>query len=98
MNTTESVVNDFSNLLTEAEGLLKRAGNETGEQARALQAQVEAKLLGAKLRLQEIEGQAMDSAKAVKTATETYVHENPWQAVGIAAAVGFLAGVLLTRR
>lgn len=98
MTTTESAVNDFSNLLNEADTMLKRAANESGEQARALQSQVEAKLLSAKLRLQEIEGQAIDSAKAVKAATETYVHNNPWQAVGIAAAVGFLAGVVLTRR
>jgi len=26
------------------------------------------------------------------------VQQNPWQAIGIAAAVGFLAGVLVTRR
>lgn len=98
MTTVDSVVNDFSNLLSEADTLLKRAGNETGEQARALQAQVESKLLSAKLRLQEIEGRAVESAKAMSAATNTYVHENPWQAVGIAAAVGFLAGVLVTRR
>lgn len=98
MPNVDSVVNDFSNLLSEADSLLKRAGTETGEQARVLQAQVEDKLLSAKLRLQEIEGRAIDSAKAMSAATDTYVHENPWQAVGIAAAVGFLAGILVTRR
>lgn len=98
MTTMHSVVDDFSNLLTEAESLLKQAGTEGAEQARVLQNAVEAKLLDAKLRLQEIEGQAVDSAKAVKTATETYVQQNPWQAIGIAAAVGFLAGVLVARR
>ena len=98
MPNVESVVNDFSNLLSEADTLLKRASTETGEQARALQAQVESKLLTAKLRLQEIEGRAIESAKAMSTATDTYVHENRWQAVGIPAAVGFLAGALITRR
>ena len=98
MTTMHSVVDDFSNLLTEAESLLQQAGTEGAEQARVLQAEVEAKLLDAKLRLQQMEGQAIDSAKAVKAATETYVQQNPWQAIGIAAAVGFLAGVLVTRR
>lgn len=98
MTTMSTVVNDFSNLLTEAETLLKRAGSVDGEQARALQTQVEAKLLGAKLRLQELEGKALDNAKAVKAATETYVQGNPWQSLGIAAAVGFLVGALITRR
>jgi ElaB/YqjD/DUF883 family membrane-anchored ribosome-binding protein len=26
------------------------------------------------------------------------VHENPWQAIGIAAAVGLVAGLLMSRR
>ena len=59
----ESLLDDFSTMLSEAEDLLKRAGNETGERAKDLRAQVEAKLLAAKLRLQELEGEAMDRAK-----------------------------------
>ena len=59
----ESLLDDFSTMLTEAEDLLKRAGNETGERAKDLRAQVEAKLLSAKLRLQELEGEAMDRAQ-----------------------------------
>lgn len=98
MTTMQTVVNDFTNLLSEAEDLLKRAGSETGEQARVLQMEIENKLLDAKLRLRELEGQAVDSAKAVKAATESYVQENPWQAVGIAAAVGLVAGLLIARR
>jgi ElaB/YqjD/DUF883 family membrane-anchored ribosome-binding protein len=30
--------------------------------------------------------------------TDDYVHENPWQAIGIAAAVGLVAGLLMNRR
>jgi ElaB/YqjD/DUF883 family membrane-anchored ribosome-binding protein len=29
--------------------------------------------------------------------TERYVRHNPWQAIGIAASVGFLLGVLAAR-
>ena len=35
--------------------------------------------------------------EAVK-ATEAYVRENPWQAVGIAAGVGLVLGLLISRR
>ena len=96
--TRESLVEDFSTMLTEAEDLLKRASAETGERARDLRAQVEAKLLAAKLRLQELEGEAMDRAKAAAQVTDDYVHDNPWQAIGVAAAVGFLVGLLMNRR
>jgi ElaB/YqjD/DUF883 family membrane-anchored ribosome-binding protein len=94
----ESLLDDFSAMLTEAEDLLKRAGNETGERAKDLRAQVEAKLLSAKLRLQELEGEAMDRAKDVARFTDDYVHDNPWRAIGVAAVVGFLAGLLVNRR
>ena len=35
---------------------------------------------------------------AAVIATEEYVQANPWQSVGIAAGVGFLIGLLATRR
>jgi len=94
----ESLLDDFSAMLTEAEDLLKRAGNETGERAKDLRAQVEAKLLSAKLQLQELEGEAMDRAKAAARVTDDYVHDNPWGAIGVAAAAGFLIGLMINRR
>ena len=94
----ESLLDDFSAMLTEAEDLLKRAGNETGERAKDLRAQVEAKLLSAKLRLQELEGEAMDRAKAAVRVTDDYVRDNPWGAIGVAAVAGFLVGLMINRR
>jgi ElaB/YqjD/DUF883 family membrane-anchored ribosome-binding protein len=92
------LVEDFANVLAEAEEMLKRAAAETGDKARDLRSQVETKLLRAKLSLQEIEGQAVDHAKAAARATDDYVHDNPWQAVGIAAAIGVVVGLLMNRR
>ena len=98
MATMNTLVDDFSAMLGEADALLKQAGSGTQEQAVALQAEIEAKLLAAKLQFQQLEGRAAESAKAIQVATNNYVHENPWQSIGIAAAIGFLAGVLITRR
>lgn len=39
-----------------------------------------------------------ERGQAAITATEDYVQANPWQSVGIAAGVGFLIGLLATRR
>jgi ElaB/YqjD/DUF883 family membrane-anchored ribosome-binding protein len=94
----ERLVDDFVSVLSEAEELLKKAGSETGEKARDLRAQVEGKLLAAKLRLQELEGEAVDRAKEAARYTDDYVHENPWRSIGIAAAVGFIAGLMMNRR
>jgi ElaB/YqjD/DUF883 family membrane-anchored ribosome-binding protein len=96
--TREKLVDDFSEMLTEAEDLMKRAANETGERAKDLRTQVEAKLLAAKLRLQELQGDAVDQAKAAARVTDDYVHDNPWQAIGAAAAIGFVVGLMMNRR
>jgi ElaB/YqjD/DUF883 family membrane-anchored ribosome-binding protein len=94
----DKLVDEFSAVLAEAEEMLKRAATETGDKARDLRSQIETKLLQAKLNLQELEGQAVDQAKAAARATDDYVHDKPWQAVGVAAAVGFLVGLLIGRR
>ena len=92
------LIEDFAAVLAEAEEMLKRAAGETGDKARDLRSQVESKLLTAKLRLQELEGQAVEHAKAAARATDDYVHANPWQAIGVAAAVGLLLGLVISRR
>jgi ElaB/YqjD/DUF883 family membrane-anchored ribosome-binding protein len=94
----ERLVDDVAAVLAEAEEMLKRASVETGDRARDLRSQVETQLLRAKLKLQEIEGEAIDHAKAAARATDDYVHDHPWQAVGIAAAVGVVVGLLMNRR
>ena len=96
--TRDQIVEQFSSVLSEAENLLNKATHETGEKARDLRSQAEARLLSAKLKLQELQGAAVDRAKDAARVTDDYVHANPWQAVGIAAAVGLVAGLLMNRR
>jgi ElaB/YqjD/DUF883 family membrane-anchored ribosome-binding protein len=94
----KSLVKDFGDVLAEAETLLKQAAAETGERASDLRSQVESKLLSAKLKLQDLQDDAVDRAKAAAKVTDDYVRDNPWQAIGAAAAVGFLLGVFISRR
>ena len=96
--TRDQLVDDFSAVLDEAEDLLQKSSKESGERARDLRDQVQAKLQSAKVRLQEIQDDAVDRAKDAARATDDYVHDNPWQAVGVAAAIGFIAGMALSRR
>jgi len=97
-SSIDALMTDFGALLTEVETLLQRANNASGATADSIQSEVETKLQAAKQRLLDLEGTTADAAKAMKQATEDYVHQNPWQSIGIAAAVGFLAGVFLSRR
>jgi ElaB/YqjD/DUF883 family membrane-anchored ribosome-binding protein len=94
----KTAVEDFGDTLTEAQDLLGKAAAETGSRASDLRSQVEAKLRFAKLKLQDIQDDAVDRTKAAARATDDYVRDNPWRAIGAAAAIGFLAGVIIGRR
>jgi ElaB/YqjD/DUF883 family membrane-anchored ribosome-binding protein len=94
----KSTVKDFSDALDDANTLLREAAAETGERASDLRSQVAAKLRSAKLKLQDLQDDAVDRAKAAARVTDDFVRDNPWQAMGAAAALGFLVGVLISRR
>jgi ElaB/YqjD/DUF883 family membrane-anchored ribosome-binding protein len=94
----DALVKDFSDVLVEAETLLKQAAKESGEKATDLRSQVETKLRAAKLKLQELQDEALDQAKVAARVTDDYVHDNPWQAIGVAAAIGMLVGLVIGRR
>jgi ElaB/YqjD/DUF883 family membrane-anchored ribosome-binding protein len=40
----------------------------------------------------------VEKGKKAVRATDDYVHEHPWQAIGIAAGVGVLVGLLINRK
>jgi len=40
----------------------------------------------------------MDRAKQAARYTDDYVHDNPWVSIGVAAATGFVIGLLINRR
>ena len=63
-----------------------------------MRAKVGESLAVAKVKMTEAEQAALVKAKAAAEATDNYVHENPWQAVGIAAGVGLVIGLLIGRR
>jgi ElaB/YqjD/DUF883 family membrane-anchored ribosome-binding protein len=94
----KSATNDLSNTLTEAQDMLGRAATETGARASDIRSQVSDKLAAAKLKLQDLQDDAIERAKAAAQVTDDYVRDNPWQAIGVSAAVAFLIGVLVSRR
>ena len=45
-----------------------------------------------------LEAEALKHARVLAGEADEYVRGNPWQAVGIAAGIGLLLGVLMMRR
>jgi ElaB/YqjD/DUF883 family membrane-anchored ribosome-binding protein len=96
--TTDQLLADLKTVMNDAEALLRATSTQTGEKIQEVRARAEESLRQAKQRLSTIEDEALRRAREVADATDEYVRENPWQSVGIAAGVGLLVGLLLTRR
>jgi len=96
--TVQKLKDDLRRVVADVEGLLKVTAGQVGERVGEARARAEETLKGARARLSELEQQAKDRAGDMAGEADTYVRDNPWQAVGIAAGVAFLLGILVSRR
>lgn len=92
--TTDKLMADLRTVIGDAEELLKATASQTGAKVDEVRARAQQSLNAAREHLQAA-GAAVDAG--VREIDEQ-VRRNPWAAVGIAAGVGLVVGVLLTRR
>ena len=98
VNLQQQLVSDIKSVISDAEDMLGATADQTGEKIASLRARIEVRLRDARLRLTEAEDLLVTKTKAAARATDDYVHESPWAAVGIAAGVGVLVGLIISRR
>lgn len=96
--TKEQLIHDFKAVVADAEALLKATAGQGGEAMAAMRSKVEASLAAAKAKMTDAEVALVARAKLAAKATDEYVHVHPWQAIGIAASVGMVIGLLIGRR
>lgn len=96
--TKDKLVQDLKAVMSDAEELLRATANQAGEKISAARERIQDSMHHAKIKLADAEEVMLDKTKQAARATDEYVHENPWKAVGIAAGVGFLVGLLISRR
>jgi len=96
--TKDKLIEDLKIVIADAEDLLRATASQAGEKISAAREKVQDSLDRARAGLGNIEDVVMDTGKQVARATDEYVQANPWQAVGIAAAVGLVIGLLISKR
>jgi ElaB/YqjD/DUF883 family membrane-anchored ribosome-binding protein len=94
----DKLISDLKVVLADAEELLRAAAAATGERASELREKAATTLKRASEKIVDIQDVVVQRGKAAARATDDLVHDNPWRAVGIAAGVGFLLGLLVNRR
>lgn len=107
--TTAKLMADLQAVVRDAEALLQATANHTGERVEAARKQAQDSLGQAKARLKhhwddvdanfdELKDEALQGVRDAGAAAQDYVKKNPWASLGIAAGVGLLLGLLITRR
>jgi len=94
----DQLSDDMHAVIKDAEELLKNSEMQASEGFKKARSRFEGSLSKAKAEIARVEDAALEKAKAAASATDTYVRENPWQAVGVGAAVGLVVGLLIGRR
>jgi ElaB/YqjD/DUF883 family membrane-anchored ribosome-binding protein len=98
----DKLFDEFNTVIAETEQLLKSVASAGGDKAGALKSNVEQGLAAAGERLAKIREESLRQASAAARATDEYVQENPWRAIGMAAGVaavaGLIAGLVISRR
>ncbi|MDZ4200829.1 MAG: DUF883 family protein [Gallionella sp.] len=89
---------DMHALMSNAEDLLQTTANQTGEAAHSARSRVQRSLQDVKGRIVDTEAALLEQTRQAAKATDRYVHENPWLAIGIAACAGAVVGALAARR
>lgn len=91
-------MSDIKTVLADAEDLLKQAASSTGERATELREKALAQLKQAKEKAADVQVVVVEKGKAAARKTDDFVHEHPWQSLGVAAAAGFVLGLLINRK
>lgn len=89
---------DLRVVIDDTEELLKATAGQAGDKVNAVRARMEHSLSAAKARVVELEHAMEENAMAAVKATDIYVHENPWQIIGVAAGIAFIFGWMCRRK
>jgi|SRR5687767_8185594 ElaB/YqjD/DUF883 family membrane-anchored ribosome-binding protein len=96
--STDRLMSDLRNVLEDAEALLTATAGQAGERIQKARERAQETVRVARERLVDTQEEVVKQARKAAKETDRYVHDNPWQAVGIAAGVAFIIGVLVSRR
>jgi ElaB/YqjD/DUF883 family membrane-anchored ribosome-binding protein len=95
---SERLIADFKVMVADTEALLKETANQGGEKLAEIRAKAEQSLRVVKARMVDAQEALLVKTKVAAKVTDAYVHENPWKAIGVAAGVGLVIGLLIGRR
>jgi ElaB/YqjD/DUF883 family membrane-anchored ribosome-binding protein len=92
------LVKDFKDVVTDVDTLLRDVAGSTADELTAARSRIGTSLSTAKSKLDDARTVVKERAKGAVGATDQYVRQRPWGAIGMAAAAGLITGMLVRRR
>jgi ElaB/YqjD/DUF883 family membrane-anchored ribosome-binding protein len=97
-SSADQLISEFKSLMADAEALIKATEDHPSETISSIRNKALDTITGAKASLSNFEGTLTEKVKVVAEGADDFVHRNPWEAVGVAAGLGLLIGLLIRRR
>jgi ElaB/YqjD/DUF883 family membrane-anchored ribosome-binding protein len=92
--STDKLLRDLKAVVHDGEELLRAGARDLTERGRAARERLSAALEVARDTQRQLQSRALSSARA----TDNFVHEHPYESLGIAFGVGLLIGALSRRK
>jgi len=89
---------ELHNFISDVEDLITSMTPLTGADLERAKQKLTERVEAAKESLTEVSNEIAERARESARVTNTYVHEHPWQSVGIGAILGLLVGIAINRR
>lgn len=93
----DQLIEELAAFARNGEALLEALGNNAEGEIHEAKKRAQESIAAAKERFAQLQDYLSSGAHAAVDAGETYVRDNPWKAIMLAAGIGFLIGALLSR-
>lgn len=94
----KAVKQELHQLMEDVEELVRRVGAATDPELQLLRNKVQLAVASARQAVEDRTEWPRQRAREALSASDAYVHEQPWQAIGVAGLLGIAVGFLMARR
>ncbi|MES2229152.1 MAG: DUF883 domain-containing protein [Pseudomonadota bacterium] len=97
-NSSTSLADSARHMVDEADRFLRTAAQSGDEKFDAMRDQFVAQVQSMRTQLDDLEDDVLHKVRRAARSTDLTVRSHPYQALGIAAALGLLIGLMASRR
>lgn len=97
-SSQDKLIDSVKASLNEAETMLREAAASSGDRAAELREKALISMRRTREALYDAQDVMMARGRKAARQADDYVHDNPWQAIGVAAVAGLILGLLVGRR